>query len=72
MEGYEELRGEHTRVCFAGAIGEARRGRPPEEPAVSMVRAVQLLADDPEQCTCPHGGRGGRTRARGWTASERR
>ena len=65
------IRGEHTRVCFAGALGEARRGRPPEDWAVSEDRAVQLLADDPTQCTCPRRGRQGRTRARGWTAEKR-
>jgi hypothetical protein len=72
MNDIDQIRGDHTRVCFAGAIGEARRGRPPEEPAVSIARAVQLLADDPAQCTCPRSRRGSRARARGWTAGERR
>ena len=72
MNPYDDLRGEHVRVCFAGAVGEARRGRSQDEWADSMARAAQLLAADPTQCTCPRNDRRGRTRARGWTASERR
>src|SRR5690349_21069282 len=57
MDESTSFAGPHPRL-FRRGIGEARRDRPPEEPAVSIAQEVQLLVDDPGQCTCPRGGRG--------------
>lgn len=44
---------DHTRVCWAGAIGTASRGEWGLDPAeVIAARALDLLATDPEVCGC--------------------
>jgi hypothetical protein len=43
---------DHTKTCWAGALGQARRGRPPEDFEVSAVRALEMLAGDPQVCAC--------------------
>lgn len=42
----------HTPVCWASAIGLARKGRPPEDFEISADRAHLLLRDDPTACRC--------------------
>lgn len=54
----------HSRRCWAGAVGLARRGLPPEDFAVSAERAVVLLDTDPSVCTCTPANRGGRGKRR--------
>lgn len=51
----------HTRVCWAAALGEARRGRPPEDWDISDARATQLIADG--FCACTPLNKGGSSRA---------
>jgi hypothetical protein len=69
MTGPADVRARHSRVCWAAALGSARRGRPPEDWAASEERAAQLLAEHPEECICPQRGRRNGTRARGWTSA---
>ncbi|MBM9467280.1 hypothetical protein [Nakamurella leprariae] len=62
---------EHTGVCWAGMIGEARN-RLNQDPANRPLQADAVaeealhLADDPEKCRCRPGpaARGSRTRRR--------
>jgi hypothetical protein len=51
----------HTRICWASALGEARRGRPPEDWDISDERAKRLIADG--CCCCTPLNKGGATRA---------
>lgn len=54
----------HTAVCWAGAIGQARRGLPPEDFQVSAERALRMLTDDPATCSCVPQNKGTRGRRR--------
>ena len=51
----------HTRICWAAALGDARRGRPPEDWDISDGRARQLIADG--FCMCTQKNKGGQSRA---------
>lgn len=62
---------DHTRVCWAAALGQARRGRPPEDWDISDERARQIIADG--FCLCTQVNKGGQSRAsRGQTGSRGR
>lgn len=52
----------HTKVCWAGALGRASRGRPPEDLEVREARAREMLATDPEVCGCVSPNKGTRGR----------
>ncbi len=52
----------HTPVCWASAIGLARKGLPPEDFEISADRARRLLLDDPAACGCVPPNKGGRGR----------
>ena len=50
---------DHTRVCWAAAIGAASHGRGGLDPADVIVdRALRLLAEDAQQCKCRARNRG--------------
>lgn len=52
----------HSKSCWAAALGQARRGRPPEDFMVSAERAVDMLETDREVCSCAPINRGVRGR----------
>ena len=60
--GSEEPPTGHTKLCWAGAVGLARRGRGWEDFAVSHERARELLATDPSACGCTAQNKGTRGR----------
>lgn len=55
MQSHDELRGRHTRVCWAAALGGARRGRHTDDWAESEATAARLLAEHPSNASVPAG-----------------